>query len=395
MDGAIHGHLPVTRWIAPARRRGDQMRRASRCAHDLLGCHAPMGEPPVGTCGGCPGEDRRENLCKGGGSGPPGPNNDVDVSSLGHSELPRFGTKHSRHRHACARTQTTQVAAGRSAFLISSVCRPLSLAPKQTGCLRPTPAIFGRSNQPQARVPTLDSGPLRQGSPTSRVRPQPSRPVLPGWRAGPAGRAGAACWPVLPAGASASCRGCGCAGRPPAPAHRSRAPTPSPPRARAGAGRPGCAAPRRGRLDPRSSRPTASRSWLAVSLMDTRMSAWLSTSLCSTAGRWVISHGTKPRTRPRRTTSSTRPSSSCPSDGTRCGAHRSASSRMRCSGSVFASYSAAVNVVMKARRAAAMPRSDTSTTQASGRVPTSRPRAAPIPGSSATSACRPPNTTTG
>jgi len=57
---------------------------------------------------------------------------------------------------------------------------------------------------------------------------------------------------------------------------------------------------------PSIQRPTASRSWLEVSLMDSRMSAWDSTSLCSTAGRWVISHGTKPRTRPRRTISSTR-----------------------------------------------------------------------------------------
>jgi hypothetical protein len=127
-------------------------------------------------------------------------------------------------------------------------------------------------------------------------------------------------------------------------------------------------------------RPTAARSWLAVSFIDTRMSAWESTSLCSTAGRWVISHGTKPRTRPRRTISSTLPSSSWPSGPMRCGAHRSASSSTRCRGSALLSCSAPVNAVMNARLLAALPRSDTSTTQASAWVPTSRPSASPMPG---------------
>jgi hypothetical protein len=50
-----------------------------------------------------------------------------------------------------------------------------------------------------------------------------------------------------------------------------------------------------------------------VSFIAIMISAWLNTSLCSTAGRWVISHGMKPRTRPRRTISSIRPSSATPS----------------------------------------------------------------------------------
>src|SRR5215472_17593013 len=45
--------------------------------------------------------------------------------------------------------------------------------------------------------------------------------------------------------------------------------------------------------------PMASRSWLEVSFMAIRMSACESTSLCTTAGRCVISQGMKPRTRPR------------------------------------------------------------------------------------------------
>jgi hypothetical protein len=49
--------------------------------------------------------------------------------------------------------------------------------------------------------------------------------------------------------------------------------------------------------------PIASRSWLAVSFIAIRMSACESTSLCTTAGRCVITHGMKPRTRPRRTIS--------------------------------------------------------------------------------------------
>ncbi len=46
---------------------------------------------------------------------------------------------------------------------------------------------------------------------------------------------------------------------------------------------------------PLTLRPTAFRSWLDVSSIGTRMSAWLSTSLCSTAGRRMVSHGLKPR----------------------------------------------------------------------------------------------------
>ena len=51
--------------------------------------------------------------------------------------------------------------------------------------------------------------------------------------------------------------------------------------------------------------------------------------------------------------------------------------------------------VMNRRRAALLPNSERSTTQARGRVATSWPRAAPMPSSSGMSAWRPPNTTTG
>jgi len=49
------------------------------------------------------------------------------------------------------------------------------------------------------------------------------------------------------------------------------------------------------RLGPRSMRRPHPRSWLAVSFIAIRMSACDSTSLCTTAGRCVISHGMKPR----------------------------------------------------------------------------------------------------
>jgi len=80
----------------------------------------------------------------------------------------------------------------------------------------------------------------------------------------------------------------------------------------------------------------ASRSWLAVSFMATRTSAWLEQVVVDDGRPLRDEPGMNPRTRPRRTISSMRPSSAYASGRGCSGTQRSASSSTRCCGSLLA-----------------------------------------------------------